>query len=298
MAFDLQTFRAQVDSLVSANDTELSRYRRELQIKAAVELYSIERPDEPVEDVTGDGGRYYPLTGGSAVLSAFVDGFSRILAVEYPAQAVSEDHDPIMLDPREWDDDYWDATPLRYIRFDTMAPASGETARVRFTAPYAWSVATATTQITQTGHGFSVNDWIYFNGVQWKAVEAEEVGIAQVSASADADTFTYKSIQCSVPAEHFHAVCYLAASLICTAIASKYSRTSDSTINADSVDHPSRSTAFSDRAREFRRQYEQQLQRGEASNQKGDGYSQFIDVVTTPEWPMSRRYLFHNRRSV
>lgn len=297
MAFDLQTFRAQVDSLISASDDELSRYRRELQIKAAVELYSIERPDQITDDLSGDGGRYYDLTGGSANFSAFVDGFSRILAIEYPASAVTADHEPQMLDPKDWSDDYWDATPVRYLRFDTVAPASGETARVRFTAPYAWSVATATTQITQTAHGLSVSDWIYWDGKKWRTAEAEEVAVAQVSASADANTFTYKSIQCDVPAEHFHAVCYLACSLICTAIASKYSRTSDSTINADSVDHPSRATAFSDRAREFRRQYEQQLQRGEVTNNKGDGYSQFVDVTTAPEWPNSRRYIFHNRRA-
>jgi len=294
MAFALGTFRAQVDSLISADNNELIQYRRELQIKAAVEMYSIERPKEATEDVSGNGGRYYPLTGGSAVLSAFVDGFSRVLAIEYPAEAVTADHEPQMLDPGDWSDDYWDAT-LRYLRFDTVAPASGETARVRFTAPYAWSVTTATTSVAQTAHGLSLNDWIYFDGTNWVAAEDEEVATAQVSTVTDADNFIYKSIQCSVPAEHFHAVCYLAASLICEALASKYSRTSDSTINADAVDHPSRATAFSDRAREFRRQYEQQIQRGEAFSNEGDGTAQFIDIATAPEWPKSRRYLFHDR---
>lgn len=294
MAFALGTFRAQVDSLLSADDEELIQYRRELQIKAAVEMYSIERPDEVTEDVTGDAGRYYPLTGGGAALSAFVDGFSRVLTVEYPAKAVTADHDPQMLDPREWDDNYWDAT-LRYLRFDTVAPASGETARVKFTAPYEWSITTATFSVSQSAHGFSVNDWIYWDGSIWREAEAEEVATAQVSASADANNFVYKSIQCDVPAEHFHAVCYLAASLISEALAAKYSRTSDSTINADSVDHVSRSTAFADRGREFRRQYEQQIQRGEAFSNEGDGTAQFIDVATSPEWPKSRRYLFHNR---
>jgi len=296
MAFDLQTFRAQVDSLISADDKELSRYRRELQIKAAVEQYSIDRPHEVTEDVTGDGGRYYPLTGGSAVLAKFVDGFSRVLSIEYPAKAVSTDHEPQMLDPSAWDDDYWDAT-LRYLSFRTVIPVSGDLARVRHTAPFLWTVATATTSVLQNAHGFSANDWIYFDtdDGRWRAAKAEEVAIAQVTAAADANNFTYKSIQCDVPAEHFHAVCHLAASLICMALASKYSRTTDSTINADSVDHPSRGSGYASRAREHRTQYEKHIQRGEAHETEGDGYSQFVDVSTSPEWPRSRGYLFHRR---
>ena len=294
MAFSIPVYRAQVDGLFSADNDELSQYRRDLNIKAAVEQYGIDVPYEPVEDVTGDGGRYYPLTGGSASLSAFVDGFSRVLSIEYPALAVSSDHDPQMIDPSKWNDDYWDAT-TRYLYLVGHQPSASETMRIRFTAPYLWSVATATTQITQIEHGFSVSDWIYNDGTVWKAADAEEVATAQVSASADADTFTYKWLQNSAPVEHFHAICYLAASMNCQAISAKYSRTSDDTIGADSVDHGGRATAFAERATEFRAQYEKAIEQGEAYDNSGDPAAQFIDVTTTAEWPTKRRYLFHRR---
>ena len=76
MAISIEVFRAQVDGLLSASDPELSQLRRDRMIKAALERYSHDAPDELTNDITGDAGNYY---GVAASLSSWVEGFSRIV---------------------------------------------------------------------------------------------------------------------------------------------------------------------------------------------------------------------------
>jgi hypothetical protein len=60
---------------------------------------------------------------------------------------------------------------------------------------------------------------------------------------------------CTVPAYDEEALQILAASIFCEQLAAYYSQTSDSTIMADSVDHKSKASEYSSRARAYRKMY-------------------------------------------
>lgn len=59
----------------------------------------------------------------------------------------------------------------------------------------------------------------------------------------------------TIPAEHREPVCCWAAALLCDQLASLYSNSGDSTIQADSVDHSSRPREFAARAKHLRQRY-------------------------------------------
>jgi len=60
---------------------------------------------------------------------------------------------------------------------------------------------------------------------------------------------------CTVPSYDEEALQILAASIFCEQLAAYYSQTSDSTIMADSVDHKSKASEYSSRARAYRKMY-------------------------------------------
>ena len=130
MTISLNTFQSTVDGIISANDDELSLVDRNDMVKAAVERYSHDIPDEITTDVTGDAGRYY---GIAAKLTSWSEGFSQVISIEYPAATIANDEAVTLLDPEDWDDDYW-ATAVRYLYLPNHAPAATEAMRVRYTA--------------------------------------------------------------------------------------------------------------------------------------------------------------------
>lgn len=242
MATALSVFLAQVDALVSAGDNILAEASRQAMIKAALEQYNKDAPKILAEDESGDGGKYYILAGTGFVLANWVDGFSRIIDVEYPAEAVSEDVLPQYLDPEDWRSDYYVAS-IRYLFFPNHAPAASETIRVTYTVPYEFA-----------------------------------------NSPLDVDT----------PAQDFFAICNLSASMVCEALAAKYSKTSDSTIAADAVGHGARGIEYATRAKEFRALYDQHIGLGEDADVQAA--STFADLDTAPGWPAGRRYVFHGDR--
>lgn len=230
MAFATHVLLAQVDYIISADNDELSENARISQLESAIERYSHDLPDEVIEDVSGDGGNYYAISS----LTSWSEGFSRIIAIEYPAPTVASDEAPVYLDPEDWTDDYWDGS-TRYLYLPNHAPAAADAMRIRYTAPY-----------------------------------------------------TPASDAYSIPDEHFGAVCNLAAGLCAQAIANKYSRSSDSTIVVDSVNHMTRAFEWSQRARELINAYRDQL------NIPTDGaqpFSLFVDWDTAPA--EGQTWLYH-----
>lgn len=103
----------------------------DLAIQNAVREYSVDRPDLIVEDEAGNDTPFLALT----LLASWVNDWSRIERIEYPAYAVSATHRPIFLDPTsDWDTSYRTAA-TRYLRFVAHSPATGETVRITYTAP-------------------------------------------------------------------------------------------------------------------------------------------------------------------
>lgn len=66
-------------------------------------------------------------------------------------------------------------------------------------------------------------------------------------------------VQCTIPEADEAAVQALAAAEFCDMLATYYAQTGDSTIQADSVDHKSRSSEYAARARTYRKSYSDHL---------------------------------------
>lgn len=112
-------------------------------ITAATTRYGQDRPREIVEDVTGTGDNVYPLTGGGKVVASWADGASRIVSIDYPAEAVSGSYTPTWLDSdTDWTT-YKDET-LVYLRFPNHTPGATETVRITYTAPHTHTSVTDT----------------------------------------------------------------------------------------------------------------------------------------------------------
>lgn len=237
MAITLATFSLTVDGILSADDDELSAVRRQDMVKAAVERYSHDAPDEITKDITGSGSKYYIVS--TVLFPYFVEGFSRMTAIQYPAPTIASNESPVYLDPEDWDDNYW-VSGIRYLYFPNHAPATTEQIRVTHTAPYTWAAG---------------------------AVD--------------------------IPTSDFYTVCLLGAGYCAQAIADKYSRTSDSTLSIDSVDHLSRAQEWSRRARELMNMYKELMGLGGDDGSSSLAAGEFVDWDTAPSWPRSRRYLFH-----
>jgi len=291
----LSTFRAQVDGLLSASNAELAQHIRDIQIKAAIHRYNGDNPLLQADDVTGDGGNYYVIP---TVLSSWVEGASRILDIGYPAAVVASDDTPQYLGREDWQDDFWaygSGTLTRHLYFPSHAPAATETFRVSYNVPYGWTAGTITVTVKQATHGLSLNDPIYYDGTYWRSAETSYNNLATHSATTitDANNFTATELRVDIPQQDFFAICYLAAGLICQALATKYSRTSDSTLSLDSVNHTPRAAEFAARAREYLALYNEHLGIGAESEDDIMAFGAFGDWDAEPTWPAGRRYLFH-----
>lgn len=108
-------------------------------IKAALEAYSGDRPDDITADVTGDGGKYYPI---ATALTGWAEDFSQVVSIEYPAATVASDEAPQMLEPDDWQDDYW-FDDDRYLYLPNHSPAATETLRIRYTVPYEFAAGSS-----------------------------------------------------------------------------------------------------------------------------------------------------------
>lgn len=295
MAISLTVFRAQIDGQITADDAELSQLTRNRHIKSAIERYSIDRPDEVIEDESGDAGKYYAITGESGLLTSWVEGFSRVVEIEYPAATIDSDEAPQYLDREDWRDDYI-ASSVRYLYLPNHAPAATETMRIRYTAPWLWTASSVTTAVNQTAHGFSKNDYVYQDpdDSAWYEATDQRIATHQVSAVADENNFTAALLEVDIPVGDFFAVCHLAAALCCDALSAQYARIGDSTVNVDSAAHVTKSQEFARQAKRFMELYNQHL--GLGQEQKVEGTGDFVDWDTAPGWPSGRQYIFHGNR--
>ena len=294
MPTPLTLYQTQLVYLLSNDATELSSAAQLEMIKSAMETFSRDRPDKRSEDVSGDGGRYYAL---ATILDQWVERFSRVAQVEYPAADISADETPVYLSNEDWDQDYWAeaaGVQTRYLRFPAHAPAATEEMRITYTVPWAWTASSTTTAVAQVAHGLAVDDYIVLSGSDWVTTTDARGATARVTAVADVDNFTYGLLQSNAPTGDFYAICHLAACLSCRAIATKYASATDTTINADSTAHGTRSDNFAARAEDFCQMYLRHMGLSSEAAPSKSG-SSFVAWEVGPDWPANRRYIFHNR---
>lgn len=309
----LSTFATQLLNTVPSVDTEFSSIIRNQYIKQAVLEYGRDKPRIVIDDITGDGGKYYDLTSGSAVVSAWAERFSQVQSIQYPAPTITSDETPVYLDSADWNQSYRDSS-ITYLWLPNHAPSATETMRVTYTALYAWSAGTSAESVEQAAHGLSLNDYVYQgddDNETWTSAGAgsgDLLATHQVTTVTDANNFVVTELAVTVPQVDFFAICYKAACIACQALAEKYSRSSDSLITADSVNHISRAEEFSNRAKEYCRLYSEHVEAtgGEsASTDAGNGaggssekaHAEFVDIDTYPRFPTGRRFLHHGRNS-
>jgi hypothetical protein len=294
MTIALSTFRAQVQVLVPAYADELGDEDCNRAIRVAVERYSVDFPDDEVDDVTGDAGKYYVL---SSSLDSWSEGFSRILSIEYPAATVASDEAPVMLGPEDWDAAYW-AGDVRYLYLPNHAPAATEAMRIKYTKPYGWVSGGSAAAVASVGHGFSVNDLGYLVSTTFTTVAADDYKATHiVTTVTDADNFSYKALYVDIPPAHFFAVCNLAGHITCKMIATAYASIGDSTLSADAAAHQTKSETYAARAQDLLDQYrdEMGLSAEPAAGESGVlPAGEFVDWDTQPGWPAGRRFIFHH----
>lgn len=157
MRYYLTQFNTEVDrNLQGIEASEIASDDRDEKIAEALLDYSRQKPRELIAEITGDGGQFYPIcdvsdsegggwagTSGS-LYTAWHEGFSQIIEIEYPAADISEDEDPEYLFRYAWDDNYRDENNDRWLWFINNTPGTTETFRARYTAPYILSGSPAT----------------------------------------------------------------------------------------------------------------------------------------------------------
>ncbi len=274
-----------VDTRVPDASTELPDFVRYHQVRLAVLELGCDRPDETTETETGTGSRYYPLSN----LANWSNGFSQIIGVEYPAADVGADETPNYLDPDDYQAEFIvDGT--RYLRFIGVVPESGEAFRVRYTHLYHWSASTETVTVTQVGHGFTVGDEVYYDGMEWKRAEGE-MGTHIVTAVPDSITFTAAVLEVNIPSDLLPAVIAKGACLVCRAIAAKYGFIGDSTIGADAGAHTTKAGEFARRAEELCKEYRELMGLEQGGPAPSGG---FVQWRIKPSW--GERYAYHRLR--
>lgn len=296
MPISLTVFLAQVDEGIRASVEEISVSGRLEMIKAAVERYSRDKPQERTEDVTGDAGKYYAL---GTVLDFWSDGFSYIQSIQYPAPVLASEEQPVYLENNEWDQSYWAelaGVQTQYLYLPNHAPAATETMRITYTLPYQWVAGTATAAVAQADHGLAVGDYIYLVGSTWTALEDVRLATSQVTAVADSGNFTHAPLVIDTPQQDFFALCNLAACNCCRAVAVRYASSTDTTINADSTAHTTRSSEFASRAKMLCDAYMLHMGMGEKASSQVTPAGEWVNWETTPDTVAGRQYVFRRNR--
>jgi hypothetical protein len=172
----------------------LSEADKILAISQAVKEHSKHKPLIVVEDIDGDGGFDYAVSG----LESWNDGFSVIKQVEYPVD--DDDQSPDILADDEWT--IYQKPAGDYLRFLEDTPDATEDMRITYTAPH-----------------------------------------------------TCTDAACSIKNIDTEAVQALAAAYFCNMLSAYYAQAGEPTIQADSVDHKSRSSEYAGKARMYRKMY-------------------------------------------
>lgn len=125
---------------LEASDLEQLKIRA---VSRAMELHSRHKAQLIVEDIDGDGGFDYALSG----LALWTEGFSVIRQVEYPVD--DGDKMPNILPGDEWV--IYEKPSGKMLRFLEATPETEESLRIRFTAPHTCTAAGCTVAAKDEG---------------------------------------------------------------------------------------------------------------------------------------------------
>lgn len=124
----LADFNARVDEFVKDSVSDLASGEVDNAVLAAVKRYSRHKPQSLVDEFQGDGGYNYDLP------SDWVQGFSRIIQVEYPY----DQQRPNVIPQENWALflKLVNSTQTLVLRFLTFSPVAGEYVRITYTTPH------------------------------------------------------------------------------------------------------------------------------------------------------------------
>jgi len=136
MARYLDTVVDEVRRLIQDDENNLSEELSNL-VQHAVDVLSIDAPRLIIEDETGDGATYE-----WTVPSSWVEEFSQVIRVEYPAGETGE-RAPELLDESDYEV-VRTATGTFKWRLLNYTPSTGEKVRFTFTAPHSLTTTSST----------------------------------------------------------------------------------------------------------------------------------------------------------
>lgn len=133
MSHSFDEFQAQRDAALQDAAAKLAVADRDkMLVQAILQRYSKDRPREIVSDVVAPGGTHdMPLPVPGAGVAVFEDGFSWLLAIEFPAGANATVPATYLLDE---DFSLYRSPTGLVIRLLPVIPNAGDTVRVTWTA--------------------------------------------------------------------------------------------------------------------------------------------------------------------
>ena len=212
----ITAYRTKVGQVIKDTASILDTVDIDAFIAEAVHRYERHRPREMVKNTTGDGNYDYALP------SEYIDGFSNIIQIEYPAG----ERNLATIEDDDWT--IYKSEAAIKLRFLHHTPAATETFETLFTTKH------------------------------------------KVNSSTD-----------TIVETDFDAVCNLAGALCCESLASYFSQQSDSTIQADAVEHKTRSQEYASRATRLKKLYIEHLGIKEAGGIAAASGTKDLDTKTS-----------------
>ncbi len=124
----ISAFNAKVDRIIQDDAGKLSPGEIDSFILEALSYYNKDAPLVKVVDISGNGGFQYDLPND------WVEGFSRILSVEYPPGKQV----PVILEPGEYK--VYKLPAGEKLHFFSLRPPPTETIRITYTTTYTQSI--------------------------------------------------------------------------------------------------------------------------------------------------------------
>lgn len=126
----LKTFEAKIKAKIQDKTPKLDfNDVKQIMLSTLTGQFSKDFPSVVTSDITGDGGFDYDLPSTPAA-KAWVDGFSQICAIEFPAG----EQIPVILEVNDYD--IYDNGTDKVLRFFVDTPSATETIRMIYIVPY------------------------------------------------------------------------------------------------------------------------------------------------------------------